>query len=294
MLQANAISEDESDLTNLLIHITSSTDTVLSYLEVETASIILTKIFRKIYNTIPYYSLLEECFTKKCITVSSRKIYIADKELFSVILLNSIIKSDDFSKTKSFEIPECVITHILICLNVEKKYMVLLLRTLNSTLLKRKYLSAFLCEKILLEMQKVALLPLTGFKRCAYEVSQTVLSFLNDKTQKGLCNIDFLPVKGIDTMDLVKLYPAEFVKSNKILIVKKVCFLFKNNLENKDGEALYRRLISFYSFQEWKEEIWPILLPFLQKNNKSGYVIEIQNNNKFYFLLILENSFKAY
>lgn len=294
MFQAKAISEDESDFTNLLIHITSATDTILTYLEVETASIILAKIFKKIYDDIPYYTLLEECFTKKSITVSSKKIYIADKELFSVILLNSIRKSDDFSKTKSFEIPECIITSFLTSLNVEKKYTVLLLRTLNSVILKRKYLSPLLCEKIILEMQKVALSPLTGFKRCAYEVSQTVLSLLDDKTQKSLCKIDFLPVKGIDTMDLVTLYPAEFVKSNKILIVKKIFFLFKNNLENKDGEALYRRLISFYSFQEWKEEIWPILLPFLQKDYKSGYVIEMPNNNKFYFLLILENFSKAY
>lgn len=272
MFQTNHIIEDESNVINLLIHIASSTSTTLTYFGVETASVILANIFQKTYSFIPYPDLLNEVCTKKYICVSGKKIYVADKKLFLVILLNSITKSNQFSKKKSTEIPECVIMYILDSLNVEKKYTVILLRTLTFILLKTKFMSPLLCKNIILEMQKVAMSPLSGIKRNVYEVSQVVLSFLNDTSKKQFCDIDLISLRSINTMDLMKLYPEEFLKDNKNCIVKKICFLFTNNLENKDGDLVYKRLISFYFFNEWKDEIWPIFLPYFQKIDISGYV----------------------
>lgn len=202
------------------------------------------------------------------------KIFIADKQLFLVILLNSIRKHSESCKINNSitEISESNIITILNCLNVEKIHTALLLRTLSYILRRKKYISPFLGEKILYVMKKVALSPLSKFKQYAYDISQIVIPFLNENTKELLCNIDMIPIQGIDTCDLVKLYSEDFMKHNQANLVKKICCLFGKNVDNKDGKCLYERLIIFYPFEKWKADIWPLFLPYLQGIDDTGYV----------------------
>lgn len=265
-------SADENDLISILTYIANSTEATVYYLDVEAASTVLSKIFHKI-SYMSFIDILTDVLddAKNYINLNEHKIFIADKYLFLVILLNCMRK-DESSKLKKIELPEEILCKILKCLNVQKKYTVLLLRTLNNILCKKNAISQCLCKQIIFTMQTVALSPFSGSKRQAFEISQTVLPFLNDNTKYIFCNIDLIPIRGINTTDLVTLYSPKYIRDNKVVLIKKICCLFQNNLDNKDGESLYRGILLCYPFEEWKEEIWPLFLPYLQKTNDSGYV----------------------
>lgn len=257
---------------SILIYIASSTEATVYYLDVETTSTILSKIFHKI-NCISYIDILNDILdpAKNYVSVCDYKIFIADKYLYLIILLNCMRK-DETSKLKKTELSDEILCNILKCLDVQKKYTVLLLRTLNNILSKKTILSPFLCKQIIFTMQKVALSPFLGSKRQAIDISQTVLALLDDRTKYIFYNIDLIPLRGINTSDLVTLYSAEYIRCHKVTIVKKICCLFRSNLENKDGESLYRRLLQCYPFEDWIEEIWPLFLPYLQITDDCGYV----------------------
>lgn len=261
---------DESDLTSLLIQIASSKETTIYHLDIETASDILSHILQKTYSVgIPYEKLLEETQSQKYITHYGAKIFLADKQLFLVILLNSIRKHHESIKTKT-EISENIIKEIVQCLDVKKRHTQLLLRTLYYILIRKENVSPLLAKQIIVTMRKVALSPLYGFKQYAHDISKTTIPFLNDSTKEHLCNIDLIPIRGINTLDLVKLFSENFMRNNISIVVKRICFLFQNNLDNKDGNFLYERLIQYYPFEKWKEEIWPLFLCYLQNINDSG------------------------
>lgn len=262
---------DEREMLNYVIFIASCTETTVSHLDLETASKILSVIRLK-SNGFSYSEIFEEINKKNYFIIFKTKIFIADKQLFSLILLNSIRTSDELVKANEIahEITESQITMILNVLNVEKRYSSHLLRTLNYILQRKAYISTTLCKKILFSMRKITLSPLSGFKQYAHQISKVVSHYLNYNSKQLLCNINLIPVRGIDTIDLVKLMDSEFVYTNKIIINKRVIYLFHNNVESKDGIHLYERLLEFYPFEKWKEEIWPHFLPHLQNVNESG------------------------
>lgn len=260
----------EEDLLSLLIHIASCTETTFSYIDIETSSTILSAIFHKLYPFFPYNEILYEIHTKCFLNYYDKKIYIADDQLFLVMILNSIRMYMETCNTRSTEIPDSIIRSILICLSIEKRHSALLLKTLKYILIKKESVDSLLCEQIINVMQKIALSPLHGFKKQAYNISQIVIPFCPNHKKRVLSNINLIPVRGLETVDIANLYNEEYVKDNLEKIVKKICYLFRNNLENKDGECLYKRLLYFYTFKAWKEEIWPYFLPYLQKIDDSG------------------------
>lgn len=278
---------------SILIYIANSTEATVYYPDIETASTALSKIFHRI-SYISYTDILNDILdpTKNNISVNHYKVFVADKYLFLIILLNCMRKAET-SQLKKTEISDEVLCTILKSLNVLKKYTVFLLRTLNNIISKKSILSPCLCKQINFTMQKVALSPFLGLKRQAIDISRTVLSFSDDTTKYIFCNIDLIPLRGINTFDLVTLYSAEYIKCNKVAIVKKICCLFRNNLENKDGESLYRRLLSCYQFEEWIEDIWALFLPYLQNTDDSGYVT-IGNCSLFSHCLIFQRIFPQF
>lgn len=260
-------SEKDNDFLSLFIYIASFRGSTLSYLDIDTTSTILSHVFQQLYPFFPYTEILNEILTKHYINCSGKKIYMADENLFLVIFLNSLKMYDETSKT---EIPQIIIRNILVHIDINSRYTTLLLRTLKYILLKKKAIELLLCEQIICVTQKVALSPLSGFKRYAHNISQIVIPFLLNHKRNILNNLNLIPLKGIDTADIVNLFSEEYIRNNKDKFVGKICYLFRNNLNNKYAECLYQRLIIFYTFKEWKEEIWPLFLPYLQRFDECG------------------------
>ncbi|KAJ8933769.1 hypothetical protein NQ314_013803 [Rhamnusium bicolor] len=118
-------------------------------------------------------------------------------------------------------------------------------------------------------MNKVALSPVTGFKHYAQNISKIIISTLSKEEKNMFLNIDLLPVRGIDMYDVIKLFSEDYIKDNKNTIINKVMKLFLNNIESKDGGVLYESVL-FYTFEEWKVEIWPLFLNHLKHVEYEG------------------------
>lgn len=244
-------------------------DTTLSYIDLETLSTILVHVFQQLYPSFPFIQMLEEIEKNHCVNYYGKKIYISDEKLFLVVVFNSIRIHHDSCNSDFIEIPESIIRKILSNIDIEKRYTAFLLKTLKYIVLKKKDIGALLCEEIICVTQKVALSSLSGFKKYAHDISQIIINYCL-RNKQNMKYINWVPFKGIETSDIVNLYPDKHFRDSKEILIKKICYLFRSNVDNKDGECLYKRLIMAYTFEDWKMEIWPLLLPYLKNFDDYG------------------------
>lgn len=256
---------------SLLVYIASSSNTTLHYLDIETASALAAFTIKKC--SISFLEIMIYIHRHNHFFYNNVKIFIADKKLFLLILFNAIRKYDESIKSNDnfiSNLSETIIEDSFEYLNVKKRHTSLLLKTLAYILKKKEHISQSLSNKIIFQMRKVALSPLFGFKKYAHTISKTVLPFCSNNIEEYY-SICLIPITGIDTMDLVNIYSEKYIKKNKTIFLRKIVNLFKNNFENKDGEYLYDKLIQFYPFEQWKEEIWPYFEINLKNIDHTGY-----------------------
>ncbi|CAH0548640.1 unnamed protein product [Brassicogethes aeneus] len=188
------------------------------------------------------------------------KIFIHEKWMFTVTLLvslrhNKYISNQKLLQENSQNDIRVIMMILLNNLKISEVVTLQLLILLEIILKKHSdVLEENLCVDTLKNMNNIALCPISKFKYYAHCISKIILKFIPKKCLNSYENLHYLPVRGIETSDLVKVVYQN--QDFDINLVKKCIRLFQNNLDSKDGSSLYEFLISC-DFEFWREKIWP-------------------------------------
>lgn len=104
----------------------------------------------------------------------------------------------------------------------------------------------------------VALSPLNGFKQYAEDISKKAIHI--DTAQQQTELIDFLPLRGVSTMNLEHYFQNLSVNEPRFQkVVTRIIEMFSNNIENREGGFLYKILLARVQgdFHLWKQAVWP-------------------------------------
>nr|CAH7712272.1 unnamed protein product [Callosobruchus chinensis] len=163
-----------------------------------------------------------------------------------------------------------VVVESLKNLRILEQHSIYVLRTLNLILNKHGHiLTSELSFQVIKCMHYIALSPLTSFKQYTHSITKICLNFLTIKQKEVLCDYNIIPVRGVETYNLMNMFSKSYLDIHIDEIVNKVLCSFKTNIENKDGSILYEGLLIF-NFEEWKLRIWPLFLPHLRNIDQEG------------------------